>query len=134
MHRSYNKIHVIADSSPNAQAAKRSIIKKYKNYSINDSDVFIILGGDGFMLASFKKYTKKHSLQKNINQEDLIKTLDTLTEQLKPSFLKSVTSIFSSKKPKGFYLYGDVGAGKTMIVNFFLEYLNHNTKCYCNHR
>ena len=55
---------------------------------------------------AFKKYTKKHSLQKNVNQEDLIKTLDTLTEQLKPSFLKSVTSIFSSKKPKGFYLYG----------------------------
>ena len=74
---------------------------------------------------AFKKYTKKHSLQKNINQEDLIKTLDTLTEQLKPSFLKSVTGIFSSKKPKGFYLYGDVGTGKTMIVNFFLEYLNH---------
>ncbi len=49
---------------------------------------------------AFKKYTKKHSLQKNVNQEDLIKTLDTLTEQLKPSFLKSVTSIFSSKKPK----------------------------------
>ena len=42
---------------------------------------------------AFKKYTKKHSLQKNINQEDLIKTLDTLTEQLKPSFLKSVKII-----------------------------------------
>ena len=36
---------------------------------------------------AFKKYTKKHNFQKNINQEDLIKTLDTLTEQLKPSFL-----------------------------------------------
>jgi hypothetical protein len=47
---------------------------------------------------AFKKYTKKHSLQKNVNQEDLIKTLDTLTEQLKPSFLKSVTSIFSKQK------------------------------------
>ena len=58
MHRSYNKIHVIADSSPNAQAAKRSIVKKYKNYPINDSDVFIVLGGDGFMLASLKKYQK----------------------------------------------------------------------------
>ena len=62
MHRSYNKIHVIADSSPNAQAAKRSIIKKYKNYPINDSDVFIVLGGDGFMLASLKKYQKYHNL------------------------------------------------------------------------
>ncbi|NBQ00314.1 MAG: NAD kinase, partial [Proteobacteria bacterium] len=58
MHRSYNKIHIIADSSPNAQAAKRSITKKYKNYPINDSDVFIVLGGDGFMLASLKKYQK----------------------------------------------------------------------------
>jgi hypothetical protein len=51
---------------------------------------------------AFKKYTKKHSLQKNVNQEDLIKTLDTLTEQLKPSFLKSVTSIFQVKNPKDF--------------------------------
>ena len=74
---------------------------------------------------AFKKYSKHHSLQKNINQEDLIKTLESLTEQLKPSFLNSVTSIFSNKKPKGFYLYGEVGAGKTMIINFFLEYLNH---------
>ena len=74
---------------------------------------------------AFKKYSKQHSLQKNINQEDLIKTLESLTEQLKPSFLKSVTSIFSNKKPKGFYLHGEVGAGKTMIINFFLEYLNH---------
>ena len=54
MDRSYNKIHVIADSSPSAQAAKRSLTKKYKNYSMNDSDVFIVLGGDGFMLASLK--------------------------------------------------------------------------------
>ena len=58
MDRSYNKIHVIADSSPSAQAAKRSLTKKYKNYSMNDSDVFIVLGGDGFMLASLKKYQK----------------------------------------------------------------------------
>ena len=73
---------------------------------------------------AFKKYVKKNGLHKNINQEDLIKTLEELTEQLTPSFLKSVTNIFSSKKPKGFYLYGSVGVGKTMIVNFFLEYLN----------
>jgi len=51
---------------------------------------------------AFKKYTKKHSLQKNINQEDLIKTLDTLTEQLKPSFLKSVTGFFLVKNLRDF--------------------------------
>ena len=58
MHKSYKKIHIIADSSHNAQLAKKSLIKKYKNHSINDSDVLIVLGGDGFMLATLKKYFK----------------------------------------------------------------------------
>ena len=58
MASSYNKIHIIADANSTAQSAKRLIAKKYKNFPINDSDVLIVLGGDGFMLASLKKYQK----------------------------------------------------------------------------
>ncbi len=58
MASSYNKIHIIADANSTAQSAKRLIAKKYKNFPINDSDVLLVLGGDGFMLASLKKYQK----------------------------------------------------------------------------
>lgn len=58
MASSYKKIHIIADAYSTAQSAKRLIAKKYKNSPINDSDVLIVLGGDGFMLASLKKYQK----------------------------------------------------------------------------
>lgn len=58
MASSYKKIHIIADANSTAQSAKRLIAKKYKNFPLNDSDVLVILGGDGFMLASLKKYQK----------------------------------------------------------------------------
>ena len=58
MASSYNKIHIIADANSTAQSARRLIAKKYKNFPINDSDVLLVLGGDGFMLASLKKYQK----------------------------------------------------------------------------
>jgi NAD+ kinase len=55
---SYSKIHIIADVNPTAQSAKKLITKNYKNHTINDSDVLVVLGGDGFMLSSLKKYQK----------------------------------------------------------------------------
>ena len=58
MASSYKKIHIIADANSTAQSAKKLIAKKYKNFPINDSDVLVVLGGDGFMLASLKKYQK----------------------------------------------------------------------------
>jgi len=54
----YNKIHIIADNTNSAQEAKKKIIKRYKNYAIKKSDIFIVLGGDGFMLVTLKKYYK----------------------------------------------------------------------------
>ena len=58
MASSYKKIHIIADANSTAQSAKKLIAKKYKNFPLNDSDVLVVLGGDGFMLASLKKYQK----------------------------------------------------------------------------
>ena len=52
------KIHFAIDKSLKAQASKKNLLKNYKNYTANKSDVIIVIGGDGFMLAVLKKYQK----------------------------------------------------------------------------
>ena len=70
----------------------------------------------------FLNYCKKNRLEVNPNQINLIKELDQFYKlNFNKSFLKK---IFSKKNSKpGFYLQGDVGVGKTMILNFFYENL-----------
>ena len=70
----------------------------------------------------FLNYCKKNKLEVNPNQINLIKELDQF---YKLNFNKSfIKKIFSKKNSKpGFYLQGDVGVGKTMILNFFYENL-----------
>ena len=70
----------------------------------------------------FLKYCKKNSLEVNPNQIDLIESLNLFYNL---NFNKSLfKKIFSKKNSKpGFYLQGDVGVGKTMILDFFYENL-----------
>ena len=70
----------------------------------------------------FLIYCKKNNLEVNPNQIDLIEELNLFYDlNFDKSFLKK---IFSKKKIKtGFYLQGNVGVGKTMILNFFYENL-----------
>ena len=70
----------------------------------------------------FLNYCKKNNLEVNPQQVDLIEELNQFYNlNFDKSFLKK---IFSKKNSKpGFYLHGDVGVGKTMILNFFYENL-----------
>jgi len=70
----------------------------------------------------FLNYCKKNNLEINPNQIDLIKELNKFyILNFEKSFLEL---IFPNKNYKyGFYLQGDVGVGKTMILNFFYENL-----------
>jgi cell division protein ZapE len=72
----------------------------------------------------FLNHCKKNNLEANPNQIYLIEELNQFYNlNFDKSFLKK---IFSNKDYKsGFYLQGDVGVGKTMILNFFYE----NLKC-----
>ena len=65
----------------------------------------------------FISFCENQDLEVNLNQITVIKKLE---EYYRINF-KSFFSKFFSKKlsQKGFYLYGDVGVGKTMILNFF---------------
>ena len=67
----------------------------------------------------FKLYCKKKNLDVNSHQIKLIKTLE---EYYKLNYKSFISKILSKKNyKKGFYLYGDVGVGKTMILDFFFN-------------
>ena len=75
----------------------------------------------------FIEHCKKNNLEINSNQLDLIEELNQFYNlNFNKSFLKK---IFSKKDSlPGFYLQGDVGVGKTMILNFFYENLRYKKK------
>ena len=67
----------------------------------------------------FISHCKKQNLEINPSQIDLVKKLQ---EYYEGNFQTLISKIFQSQSSKkGFYLYGDVGVGKTMILNFFYE-------------
>ena len=75
----------------------------------------------------FIEHCKKNNLEINSNQLDLIEELNQFYNlNFNKSFLKK---IFSKKDSlPGFYLQGEVGVGKTMILNFFYENLRYKKK------
>ena len=69
---------------------------------------------------SFQNHCKKNNLEINPNQLNLINELNNFYNlNFNKSFLKKIFSKDSFKP--GFYLYGDVGVGKTMVLNFFFD-------------
>ena len=68
----------------------------------------------------FLDYCKNKSLEINESQIDIVKSINNFYHSNFKNF--SLLSFFSKKiKKPGFYLQGDVGVGKTMILNFFYE-------------
>ena len=70
----------------------------------------------------FLSFCKSRDLEINENQISVIKKLEIFYQiNFKVFFFK----LFSKKIIQNvFYLYGDVGVGKTMILNFFFERIN----------
>ena len=69
----------------------------------------------------FISYCNNQQLEVNSNQIEIVKKLE---QYYKENFQSYFSKLFSKKySKKGFYLYGDVGVGKTMILNFFFDRL-----------
>ena len=80
------------------------------------------------MKNDFLKYCSVNKFQQNDEQ---IKTLDLIVNFYKKNDVlkKNFLNLFSkSDKKLGFYLYGDVGVGKTMLINFFFKNLKIQKK------
>jgi NAD+ kinase len=56
-----DKIYLVFDKTKNALKIKSFLLKKIQITSLKKSNIIIVLGGDGFMLETLKKY---HSLKK----------------------------------------------------------------------
>ena len=70
----------------------------------------------------FNLYCSSKNFEINQNQILVIKKLQ---EYYKENFKSFISKFFSKGySKKGFYLYGDVGVGKTMIADFFYKEIN----------
>ena len=70
----------------------------------------------------FISFCESRDLEINKNQIIVIKKLEQYYTINFKSFFSKLLS--KKKSQKGFYLYGDVGVGKTMILNFFFDQLD----------
>ena len=52
------KIHFAIDKTIKVDASLKKLLKMNRNYLANQSSVIVVIGGDGFMLESLKKYRK----------------------------------------------------------------------------
>ncbi len=64
----YNKMHFAIDKTLKASIAKKTILRNYKNYYPKKSDVIVVIGGDGFMLETLKRYQKYNKPFYGINR------------------------------------------------------------------
>ena len=61
------KIKIISDTNKKSIKIKNFLRKNLKYYSVNRSNLVIVIGGDGFMLKTLKKNKKSTSLFYGIN-------------------------------------------------------------------
>ena len=74
----------------------------------------------------FNLYCRSENLEINQNQ---IKVIRKLQDYYKKNFKSFFLNFFSKENSKkGFYLYGGVGVGKTMILDFFFNSINKKKK------
>ena len=76
------------------------------------------------LVNQFNLFCKTKNFENNLNQIQLIKTLQQFYND---NFKFSIKKFFTKdNSKKAFYLYGGVGVGKTMILNFFFNLINKN--------
>ena len=61
------KIIIISDKNFKSKKIKKTVIKIFKNKKLNIPGLTIVIGGDGFMLQTLKKYKKMNKIFYGIN-------------------------------------------------------------------
>ncbi|MFN5351025.1 MAG: cell division protein ZapE [Alphaproteobacteria bacterium] len=74
------------------------------------------------LVSAYKDYIAKNNLLEDENQKQIITLLDefskTILQNNKRNF---ITRLFKKETKQGFYIYGGVGRGKSLIMKLFLN-------------
>jgi cell division protein ZapE len=85
----------------------------------------------------YSQFCKENSFEPDISQQKLVSRLSSyqqiieLSGDKKPKILKKISVAINNKNNdlrKGIYIWGDVGRGKSMILDFFYDNLKVNSK------
>ena len=87
------------------------------------------------MKTAYDKLIASGQIEADQNQISLVKQFDNLLENLDKKRLSRKSSalgwLFAKKAPetiKGLYIWGDVGRGKSMLMDMFFNQLPHKRK------
>jgi len=83
------KFHFVVDKTKKNKKINKSLLLRYKNNKVKLSNVIVVLGGDGFMLQTLKKYYKYNKPFYGINRG----TYGFLMNKFKSNDLKRIIKL-----------------------------------------
>ena len=100
------KPYFVFDENVKSKLIKKKILKKYKHYSLNNSNLIVVFGGDGFMLHTLKRFKDRKKPFYGINtgtygflmNKISIKNLNRKFSKANPVIISPLEMVVQTKK------------------------------------
>ena len=113
--------YIIADKNTRSSKIKNAVLKKINSYSLAKSNLIIVIGGDGFMLETLKKYNKFKKPFYGINSGNYGFLMNKFSENIKfdnlnKARLVSISPLEMSVKTKTNFLKKSIAINEISIL------------------